>query len=59
VGFDFDGRRDELLLNIRGVSFLDAINAIEEHGVLLDFAHPNTTTYPDQRILVVNIDGYA
>ncbi|NBB91015.1 MAG: hypothetical protein GVY23_07385 [Spirochaetes bacterium] len=47
------------MLNIRGVSFLDAINAIEEHGVLLDFAHPNTTTYPDQRILVVNIDGYA
>jgi hypothetical protein len=59
VDFDFDERKDELLIESRGVSFLDAITAIEEHGVLLDFAHPNTAKYPNQHILVVNISGYA
>jgi len=59
VKVGFEGHKDELLLNTRGVSFLDAITSIEEHGVLMDFPHPNTEKYPNQHILVVNIDGYA
>lgn len=57
--FDFSAAKDQLLIKTRGVSFLDAITAIEEQGVLLDFPHPNIEKYPRQRILVVNIDGYA
>ena len=35
------------------------IEAIAEKGILLDFTHPNTEKYPNQRILVVEIEGYA
>jgi hypothetical protein len=59
VDFDFDSDKDQLLINTRGVSFVDAIAAIEEKGVLLDFPHPNSEKYPGQHILVVNIGGYA
>jgi len=59
MDFDYDADKDQLLIDTRGVSFLDAITAIEEKGVLLDFLHPNIEKYPGQRILVVNIDGYA
>ena len=35
------------------------IEAIAEKGVLLDFAHPNDQRYPNQRVLVVELNGYA
>ncbi len=57
--FTFDPEKDELLIRSRGVSFLDVILAIEERGVLADFAHPNPRKYPRQRVFVVNIGGYA
>ena len=56
--FDYDLVKNELLLDSRGVSFDDVIESIDEHGVLLDFPHPNVAKYPDQRILVVNLNGY-
>lgn len=57
--FDFDSDKDQLLIDTRGVSFFDAITAIEKKGVLLDLPHPNSEKYPGQHILVVSIDGYA
>lgn len=43
----------------RGVSFEEVVSAIA-HGALLDVrAHPNTGQYPNQRMLVVRIRGYA
>jgi hypothetical protein len=35
------------------------IASIADHGILLDFDHPNQQKYPKQRVLVVDIDGYA
>lgn len=43
----------------RGVSFEEVLSAMS-HGGLLDVRdHPNTDRYPDQRMLVVRIRGYA
>jgi uncharacterized DUF497 family protein len=43
----------------RGVSFEEVLSAMA-HGALLDVvAHPNTEQYPNQRIYVVRIRGYA
>lgn len=57
--FDFDSRKNEVLRSKRGVTFPMVIEAIAEKGILLDFTHPNTEKYPNQRILVVEIEGYA
>jgi uncharacterized DUF497 family protein len=43
----------------RGVSFEEVLSAMS-HGGLLDVRdHPNTGQYPNQRMLVVRIRGYA
>lgn len=43
----------------RGVSFEEVLSAMS-HGALLDIQdHPNKEQYPNQRILVVRIRGYA
>ena len=57
--FDFNKDKNKLLLKERGVTFQDAIFSIEKNGVLADFPHPNTGKYPNQRILVVIINGYT
>ena len=57
--FDFNPEKSEALLASRGVGFMDAIEAIASKGVLLNFDHPNPKKYPGQKILVVEINGYA
>ena len=43
----------------RGVSFEEVLSAMS-HGALLDVLdHPNTQQYPNQRMFVVRIRGYA
>lgn len=57
--FWFDPDKDRKLQLTRGIGFYDAIEAIENGRVLLDFEHPNQTRYPGQRVLVLDIGGYA
>jgi uncharacterized DUF497 family protein len=59
VTFDFDNEKNEILYRKRGVTFQMVIGSIADHGILLDFDHPNQQKYPKQRVLVVDIDGYA
>ena len=35
------------------------IASIADSGILLNFDHPNQQKYPNQKVLVVEIDGYA
>ena len=57
--FAFDPKKNELLRRKRGVTFPMVIEAIAEKGMLLNFDHPNQATYPNQRIMVVELEGYA
>lgn len=43
----------------RGLAFEDVVAAIEEGRVLADIDHHHSGRKGQQRILVVNIDGYA
>jgi uncharacterized DUF497 family protein len=43
----------------RGVSFEEILSAIEQGGLLLTLEHPNKQRYPNQRIWVVSLKGYA
>ena len=57
--FAFDEEKNDRLFRLRGVTFGMVIEAIAEKGVLLNFDHPNQQKYPEQRVLVVNLNGYA
>lgn len=57
--FDFNHQKNKLLFEKRGITFYKVIEVIAEKGVLLNFENPNKEKYPDQKIMVVDIDGYA
>lgn len=43
----------------RDVSFEEILSAVEQGGLLLTVEHPNKKRYPNQRIWVVSLRGYA
>jgi len=47
------------LMQERGVSFEEVLSSIEQGGLLVTMEHPNERKYPNQRIWVVRIRGYA
>ena len=56
--YRFSDAKDQILARTRGVSFTDVIDAIAEHGILMEYENPNQDQYPGQRILVVRINDY-
>jgi uncharacterized DUF497 family protein len=57
--FDWNADKNRQLIEERGVSFEDVVFFLQGDGLLDDLEHPNQARYPDQRLFVVNIDGYA
>jgi len=57
--FDWDEEKNSLLKELREVSFEDVLTAIEAGRILDDIEHPNNKRYPNQRILVIEIENYA
>jgi len=57
--FDWDEEKNVLLKKLRGITFEDVQTAVENGKALDDFIHPNRKRYPNQRILVVEIENYA
>lgn len=57
--FDWDDEKNALLEQRRGVSFEDVVFHIENGDILDIIRHPNESRYPNQRIIVLNIEGYA
>ena len=43
----------------RRVSFEEVVSAMSNGGLLVVLDHPNTDQYPNQRMFVVRIRGYA
>ena len=57
--FDWSPEKNEQLIRERGISFEEVVFALMNDSLLDDMKHPNTVKYPDQRLFVVDIDGYA
>ena len=57
--FDWDDEKNELLEKTRGVSFEDVVFHIENGDVLDIIRHPNASRYPNQRVIVLNVEGYV
>jgi uncharacterized DUF497 family protein len=57
--FRWSAEKNEQLRQERGVSFEEITAAAEAGGLVDVVAHPNPGRYPAQRILVVQLAGYA
>jgi uncharacterized DUF497 family protein len=57
--YDWDENKNEWLKEERGISFEEIVAALDEGKKLDSYKHPNREKYPNQEILVVEIDDYA
>jgi uncharacterized DUF497 family protein len=57
--YRWDTKKNHQLIADRSVSFEDVILALEEERLLEVLQHPNSKKYPNQKIFVVEIGGYA
>lgn len=57
--FDYNIEKNKLLKESRGINFEDVIKAVKSKRVIKDFNHYNFKKYPNQKLLIVEIDNYA
>jgi len=59
VVIDWDEEKNLKLKSERGIGFEDVVIAINEGRIIAILEHHNKEKYPNQKLLVVEIDGYA
>lgn len=57
--FRWNAEKNELLAQNRGITFEEIVEIIESGAKVIEVAHPNQKKYPNQRILIVDVSGYA
>ena len=48
-----------MLAKDRGITFEEIVELIESGAKVIEVDHPNKKKYPNQRILIVDVSGYA
>jgi uncharacterized DUF497 family protein len=59
ITYQWDDQKNAVLKRTRGISFEQVVMHIESGDVLDVMAHPNRAKYPNQQVLVVNMNDYA
>lgn len=57
--FSWSPENNRLLQETRGISFEEIVFHIEQGAILDILEHPNQEKYSGQRIMVVDVEGYA
>ena len=57
--FSWDPEKNELLRIIRGTTFEEIVFHVEHGNLLTVVEHANSERYPNQQIMVVDVEGYA
>ena len=57
--FKWNTEKNEILAKQRGITFEEIVQKIESGVKIIETDHPNKKKYPNQKILVVDINGYA
>jgi uncharacterized DUF497 family protein len=57
--FDWSDEKNEVLGRTRGIRFEDILICIQSGGVLDILRHPDRERYPNQNMIVLNVDGYV
>ena len=56
---EYNQEKSLVLKSTRGIDFEDVIKAIDKNQILDDIDHFNKKRYPNQRILVIEINNYV
>ena len=56
---NWNAEKNQTLMKERSISFEDIVFSIQQGHLLDDLCHPNKDKYPNQRLFVVNVEGYV
>ncbi len=59
MSFEWENVKNQKLLAERGLSFEMVVIALNDGRLLDDMEHPNIEKFANQKLMVVEIDGYA
>ena len=57
--FKWNAEKNEILARERGITFEEIVKRIELGAKIVETDHPNQKKYPNQKILIIDVDGYA
>lgn len=58
-GFDWSNEKNKFLEKTRGICFEDVVIHMQNRGVLDIIKHLNKDRYPNQNIMVLDVEGYV
>ncbi|MCD4721420.1 MAG: DUF4258 domain-containing protein [Desulfobacula sp.] len=57
--FQWNAEKNEVLAKERGITFEEIVQKIEAGAVVINTDHPNKKKYPGQKIMIIDVEGYA
>lgn len=57
--FKWNAEKNEILAKERGITFEEIVEIIGSRAHVIEVDHPNKKKYPNQKILIVDVSGYA
>ena len=57
--YDWSQDKNEWLQLVRGITFEEIVFHLQHGGLLDTIEHTNQEQYPNQRIFIVNVEGYV
>ncbi len=57
--FKWNSEKNEILALQRGITFEEIVQKINSGAKVIETDHPNKKKYPNQKIMIVDVDGYA
>ena len=57
--FKWNSEKNEILALNRGITFEEIVQRIQSGAKVIETDHPNNKKYPNQKIMIVDAEGYA
>ncbi len=57
--FRWNSEKNEVLARTRGITFEEIVQKIQSGVKVVETEHSNKLKYPNQKIMVIDVDGYA
>lgn len=57
--FKWNAEKNEILAKERGITFEEIVQRIGSGAKIAEVDHPNKNKYPNQKIMIIDVDGYA
>ncbi|MCP4265362.1 MAG: BrnT family toxin [Candidatus Brocadiaceae bacterium] len=57
--FKWNSEKNETLALNRGITFEEIVQKIQSEAKVIETDHPDKKKYPKQKIMIVDIEGYA